>query len=817
MGVFRLLRYREPNRADGSARTLTLGLVLVGLAEDMLHSYELASAYVAALTYGCPDDVIDWRFIHDTDKGVPGIKRRGRLADIWNEACRWNAAGYGIFACINAMDGVGNELANVAFIRTHIVDLDNLLTAAASYERAASSHPAPAFAVQSSAGKYHVYWRMQPYKSNDFYDQHQRKLRQIYDGDKSVVDPTRVLRVPGFFNHKYSTPGGDKHIPGAVPHLVTCWSLSGYGSLIPAETLAAALAPVNVIDGGSGSRHPLGEPSLAAPSLDWARYALATNDPNEMARNDWIAFTAAWKQACWTLADPDTLFSVWSEWCGRYSQNDAAENLKQWNSIRTTEVGWNYVVNRSPAVKAQRMFGGVQHTAPAQTEPVEQPAMAMPPSAALDCSGEILTDHECREWFKGCVYVETFGEMLIPSGRFLGVTKFNSSFGGKKFLIDSTGKVTDEAWKAATRSTLWNVPHADHIRFLPHAAHLDIVQDELGRKGVNTYRPANIAVQPGDISPFMRHIAHVLPVENDRYEFLRYLAHNAKYPGHKIPWAPLIQSAEGVGKGVFKRLITHMCGAPYVYFPSARDMVESGSKFNAWMRNRLFILVDEIKVDERRDMVEVLKPMISENRIEVQGKGKDQDIEDNYSNWAFFSNHKGAIPVDQNGRRFAVFYSAIQSEADLIKLGMNQAYFDDLYDWLDNRHGLAMVTHWLRSWDIERGAVPMRAPKTSSTDEAQRISRSPHETAILNAITDGVQGFRGGWIGSVAAAKRFKALGLRLPGEQSLTAIVERLGYHHIGRAGRAFVTEDPEARSELFAVQPGVSIAGYGAAQGYE
>lgn len=775
----------------------------------MQPDYNIASAYIDALTFGCADQIIDWRFLHDADKSRPGIKRRGTLADIWQEACQWNASGYGIFACINAMDGIGAELSNVAYIRAHIVDLDNL-SAPQNYQNATQWTLPPSFAVQSSPNKFHVYWRVNPYVSNQFYELQQRKLRQLFDGDRAVIDPTRVLRVPGFYHMKQPQ----------IPHLVTCWALGAFGHLYGAEMLANALAHVNVIDGGSGARHELGNPEMAAPALDWCRFALTSTDPNSLSRIEWISFTAAWKQAAWTLADPDTLFAMWSDWCGRYAQNDPAENLKQWNSIRNTEIGWNYILNRNNGLKAYFSFGGVQRTVPQQeSQPGQPDAPSLPPinlPTALDCSGEILTEQECAEWFKGCTYVERFGEILTPSGRFMSPTKFNAKYGGKKFLIDSTGKVTDEAWKAATRSTLYTVPQVDHIRFLPHEPYNAIVEDELQRKGINMFRPAVIRSQPGDISLFLRHIELMLPVDTDRNILYTYLAHNAKFPGHKIPWAPLIQSAEGVGKGVLKELIEHFIGSAYFYSPSARELIESGSKFNAWMRSRLFILVDEIRVDERRDMVETLKPMISEKRIEIQGKGQDQEVEDNYSNWAFFSNHKNAIPVDENGRRFAVFYSAIQSKADLIARNMDDAYFDRLYSWLRNG-GAEYVTHWLLSWPIERGGLPMRAPATSSTQEAHRVNRTPQEQAMLNAISDGAQGFRGGWIGSVAAGKRFKAIGIKAPSDQSLTQILERLGYYHVGRAPRAYFADDNIMRSELYSTNARADVAEYGRAQGYE
>src|SRR5690606_27624452 len=201
--------------------------------------------------------------------------------------------------------------------------------------------------------------------------------------------------------------------------------------------------------------------------------------------------------------------------------------------------------------------------------------------------------------------------------------------------------------------------------FLPHEEHGTVVQDNLGRSGVNTYKPAIVRRIEGDVSPFLRHIEALLPVESDRKILLDFLAHNIRFPGYKIPWAPVIQSVEGAGKGVLKALVTHAFGVQYVHFPNAKELTNSGSQFNAWVRNKLFILADEIKVDDKRDLIEVLKPLISEVLIEVQSKGVDQELEDNYANWAFFSNWKDAVPVSKNGRRYAIFYSPLQTVGDL--------------------------------------------------------------------------------------------------------------------------------------------------------
>ncbi len=778
-----------------------------------MNPYDLAHAYVAAFA-GDPDTaIIDWRAIHDTNKEVAAIPFRGTLPQVWQSIQHYNAQGYGIFCTPAAMDGQGYHLANVHYIRAHYVDLDNI-SAQQNYERAAAWSPAPSFAVNTSPGKFHVYWPVAPYQSNDYFQLIQRKLRQLFDGDRSIIDASRVMRVPGTLHMKVPT----------APHLVTCHSLAGYGQAIEVAHLATALASVNVIDGAAGMRHDLGDPELAAPSLEWLKRALMLVDPNQLDRYEWIALTSAIKQAGWTLADEPTLYALWSEWCARYTANDHGENLKQWSSIRNTELGWHSLVKRVPSLQASISFGQAavpvvapQHT-PTPAIPGEIPPMPEPPP--LDCSGEYLTHLEQREWFKGCTFVIKYGAILGSDGRTLNASQFNGKYGGKYFIIDGEGKKTDEAWKAATRSTLWTIPKVDHVRFLPSRPHGEIVIDALGRKGVNLFQAPQVVSMAGDAGPFLRHIAALLPDEGDQHTLLGYLAHNVKFPGFKIPWAPVIQSAEGAGKGVLKKLMTHAMGRPYVYFPNAKELTNSGSQFNAWMRNKLYILADEIKVDDKRDLIEVLKPMISEEMIEIQSKGVDQDLEDNFANWTFFTNYKDAVPVSRNGRRYAVFFSALQSVQDLIDRGMDERYYTALYDWLD-ADGAAIVTHYLLNYPIERGRISMRAPRTSSADEAVLLSRSPIERVIQEAIEDSLPGFRGGWASTIAAVQRIRAL-QAVKGSVSqhvVGTVLESMGYVASGRALRPYMQESGASteRSTLYYFGGVGDVTGFGRAQGWE
>lgn len=751
---------------------------------------------------GDPNSIMEWRCIHDKDRGVSAHNFKGALAETWDRLCEYNAKGYGIFCNINQMDGQGRTLDNVAHIRAHVIDLDSL-TAPADFERATIA--GASFVVQTSPDKFHVYFRTQPYAGNAFYTLQQRKFAQFYNGDPKVIDPTRIIRAPGF-----------NHCKGE-PTPVIGWELPNFEKYWSSDEIAEHLQSVNVIEHLS-TRSPLGEPSMQAPSLEWLRFALSLMNPNDMERSEWLSTSAAIKQSGWTHTDEETLYRMWSEWCAQYGENDDGENRKLWKSISDTEVGWTSIERRS-TVKAYMLFNKG-----------ELPVTRRTPDTALTAEqtvnngskgapdlGEILSSHECEQYFKDCYFVNRTGEIFSQAGRFMNATKFNGRYGGKQFIITSAGKLTDEPWKAALRSTCWTVPKVDHVRFLPDKPTFDIVPDALGRKGLNTYVPAIIDSKEGDVSLWLDHVERILPNPGDRDMLMSYMAHCVKFPGYKIPWAPLLQSAEGIGKTVFFEVMQHALGDMYVYSPKAQELVKSGSTFNKWQRSKLLIVVNEIKIDERRELIEILKPMITDNRVEIQAKGVDQEMEDNPANWLFFSNYKDAIPINQNGRRYAIFYSALQSIADILRADMDDVYFHRLWSWLREGGGLQAIAHWLLNYPIEKGEIPMRAPETSSHAEALSISRSPMEVVISECATDGVPGFKGGYVSTLAVIARCKGSGIRAPNTRTVQTCLEGMGFVRLGRTARPYIQEDINNRAEIYGKLSTLDINQYGVVQGYE
>lgn len=761
--------------------------------------FNLTTAYITSLT-GNANTECDWRIINDRNVGEMGINLRGSLTAVASQLEAYNQQGYGIFMTVNAMNPTGpRTLENVAYIRAHVVDLDDIISAQDSYQRAVKSGMPPHFAVQSSQGKFHLYWLVEPYKDNDFYSLHQRKLVQLYNSDPNVIDATRILRVPGFYHNKRD------------PQLVTCWGLHN-GPRYTAQQIADNLATINIVSAG-GKRSELGDSKLSAPNLNLLVYALNTIDPNTLNRDEWLGTSAAFKQAGWSLADENTLKNIWLQWCAKYATNNPDENLKMWVSFKDTQVGWSRFCRLVPEVLAMQYFSQPQAQ---QTAPQDTPApVTTPEPCEMNNLPEILDATAKQIWFKNCFFVESEGKIFSPTGRFMNQVQFNGRYGGKEFTLKNNGgKLTDEAWKAALRSVDWSIPKVDHCRFLPQEASFSVIVDDMGRKGLNTYIPARIKAVEGDVSRWKDYLTRIFNTPEDIKIFEDYIAHCIKFPGWKIPWSVLLQSAKGIGKQMISDIIKHSVGEPYTYQPDAEELVSGVSQFNGWMRNKLMILVDEVRVGDRNDLMNGLKTIITDRRIAIESKGVDQEMEDNVANWIFFSNFKDAFPIDENERRYCIFYSRLQSALQIEEAGLTKEFFDTMYHWLECEQGFEKLAWYYLNYPIERGSLPHRAPHTSSYEEVLKIGRSPLRVILDDKINAGERGFRGGYVSYVMFQKAVAESSMRSkPLEHTLKSIIEGKGYHELGYTKAPVAGEDLKQPSLIFGLK-GLSVDGYEGAQ---
>jgi len=363
-------------------------------------------------------------------------------------------------------------------------------------------------------------------------------------------------------------------------------------------------------------------------------------------------------------------------------------------------------------------------------------------------NNSLLGVDEQIEFFKGCVYIMDEHKALIPGGYLVNAERFRVIYGGHSFVMDlENGRVCRNAWEAFTENQGFKCERVISSCFRPLLP-AGAVITENGAKLVNTWWPIDIPRRAGDATPFLNHVKKLYPDEEERERILCYLAALIQYQGIKFEWCPIIQGVQGNGKTLLARCLAHAVGNRYTHYPKADQIT---SRFNDWMDSRILIVVEDI-YDSNEKIIEALKVIINGDRQEIEPKGGKKITKDVCCNYIINTNHRDALRKSRDDRRFGIFYTAQQEKADLARDGMGGDYFPKLYGWLKNG-GYEIVSELLYTYQIRdefNPALGHIAPMTQFTELAISEGSSPLEQEIREAIEQGVSGFRGGWISSMA-------------------------------------------------------------------
>lgn len=416
---------------------------------------------------------------------------------------------------------------------------------------------------------------------------------------------------------------------------------------------------------------------------------------------------------------------------------------------------------------------------------------------------QYMTANDQINYFANFIYVKSANKIYGPDGEAYDQQQFNAMFGGYEFQMraDNT-KPSKSPWEAFLGSQMITWPKVHHWCFRPEIQSWAIIEEE-GLKLLNAYIPTNIKMVEGDPTRFIEHVKKLLPDERDREIIMSYAAACVQFQGTKFQWAPLLQGVEGNGKTLIASCIAHAVGERNTHIPAADKL---GGQFNAWIERKLFIIVEELLVGQKIEVMNSLKPLITNPRIEIEGKHANQITGDNRANFWCCTNYKNAIIKTKRDRRYSIFYTPQQEVEDLAAWGMDGDYFPDLYDWLKKEGGYEIVAHYLMTYPIPDAFNPAtkchRAPDTTSTEEAIKESRGAIESVIIEAIEEGAPGFQGGWISSTALSRLLdtKRMGNRLT-PRGYPSMLRSLGFipHPALPGGRAPTAIDGGRRPVIY------------------
>lgn len=384
------------------------------------------------------------------------------------------------------------------------------------------------------------------------------------------------------------------------------------------------------------------------------------------------------------------------------------------------------------------------------------------PKPRIVTGSTFVNGEQQLELFAGCVYVQDLHRVLIPGGSLVKPETFKVVFGGYTFTQDGANmKTTKDAYEAFTQNQSYRPPTAKGTCFKPNKPAGSLVNLG-GLDYVNKFWPVEIKRKVGDATPFLQHLEKLLPNERDRLIALSYMSAIVQYQGHKFDWSVLFQGLPGNGKTIMSYCVQEAVGHRYTFFPRADQISE---KFNSWLFDNIFIGVHDVSIpSQKREIFEILKPMITDKRQSNRAMQAEGVMVDVVANFIFNCNPSDGLLKTMDDRRICPLFCAQQNVGDKERDGMVGDYFPKLVKWLKEGDGYAIVAELLHTFPIPKEFDPVygctEAPTTTSTRRAIEASSGTIEQEVREAIEQGLPGFRGGWISSIMLDKLLETLGL---------------------------------------------------------
>jgi hypothetical protein len=350
-------------------------------------------------------------------------------------------------------------------------------------------------------------------------------------------------------------------------------------------------------------------------------------------------------------------------------------------------------------------------------------------------------------WAQQWVYVTDNDKFFrLDSDEWLSAQGFNARFNREVPCMEDGTIVKSASWLCLED---YQVPTVTRALYLPWA---DGLFEMDGVQCANTYRPSSVPEASIVISKKGQRaidlvVRHLNLICGGRGEvvasLISWMAHNVQKPGVKIRWAPIIKGIEGDGKSLIGVLMSVVLGRPNVHTVSTKVLA---TDFSGFAEGACVAVLEEIKMTghNRYDILNALKPNISNDSIEVHRKGKDAYQAINTVNYIGFTNYVDSLPLTDRDRRYFIIFTPFGTLEDLgaavgSPVGGVGAYFDELHDAIQTQR--ADLRQWLLDWPIPDTFKPNgSAPMTAEKEIMVSMSRTPEEEVAREIIVAGAVG-----------------------------------------------------------------------------
>lgn len=302
-----------------------------------------------------------------------------------------------------------------------------------------------------------------------------------------------------------------------------------------------------------------------------------------------------------------------------------------------------------------------------------------------------------------------------------------------KHVKDKKGNIVKEKISIVNKKSDWwddcDKRKVDRLIFQPYK-----LDDTMKDRYFNMFQGFRVEFLPVNkdyslIEKVLRHIKDVL-CNKDEYcydWFLKYFS--AILKGRKTNVFPMIRGLEGCGKNIILDMIAYgLIGDDYAIASSCPEK-QLFNNFNSLLQNRVLTIINE-GTNALRSCVDVIKDVITADKINIEKKGVDAISLRNYNNFIGSTNNFNIMNISITDRRF-VWLNCNNEYCG------NMDYFNPLIDDVKDEKVLSSLYHYL----IEEINCPddydfqKTRPKTAIYKKLQKMNL-PNPITYISSIVN---------------------------------------------------------------------------------
>lgn len=641
-----------------------------------------------------PDDIVDLRALHKDQVWVKDTSLRGGhnepkpsiyhvkssgIPKMLAGLTRDNEAGRNIYFGVNPRHG--RSMRDVECFRAFFVDLDHVsVEDALAYLgeiRSAYALPAPSLVVSSGNGV-HLYWRTMGIVDAAEWSTYQRRLIKAFAqfADKAIHDPQRVMRAPGFVNHK----GG--RTAAIVQITEREWLVDDFREL-PDLATTRQNDHGNVTDTSSFDR--------ASAYFSHREGIVKGNGQSNMC----------YKIAAACLCD----FGL--------NESQTRTVVDTWNGknrppMDDTEV--DHVITK--ASRGARGTPGTKNrdkpNPPPPTPPSPPAPDAPPPPSPIP---PVST---------GKIDLSLLADLLENVSLIVGTTTVYHAGLGIRMPYDALSAMHPEEAKSWRSDRGKRHIRAEQLVFAPSG----VVADG----EINTFQGFTCQPDPRDCPLIREHIRYLCDGRADIIEWVTcWMAHQVQFPGKKLATSIVMHGGQGTGKS----MLWECFGKIFSPYSGKINQTQLESDFTQWAAQRVFLLCEEVlAVKQRSRLKNVVKELITGGTISINAKYSIPYDEPCRMNLVFLSNELMPLLLESDDRRFCVIRRDCPADND---------YYLTLAQEMDDNGPGRMLT-WLRSIDLGEFHSHSKPPHTEAKAELQQVGRHSYEAFVSAWTAEEIDG-----------------------------------------------------------------------------